>query len=91
MGLPSLLHMLRARRSRDPSPALWGKDVSGSDFRLSSSEIVGNTSQSRQDEVVCLLTAASVPGHQSQVLPSSAVFLINEGLCSWILFFKTKY
>lgn len=44
MGLPSLLHMLRACSSRDPSPALWGKDVSGSDFRLSSPEIVGNTS-----------------------------------------------
>lgn len=45
IGLPSLLHMLRAHSSRDPSAALWGKDVSGSDFRLSSSEIVGNTSQ----------------------------------------------
>lgn len=57
-------------------------------------QFIGNSWEhqpSRQDEVVCLLTAASVPGHQSQVLPSSAVFLINEGLCSWILFFKTKY
>lgn len=84
VGLPSLSPACSQHAVHFLHHQLWGKDIFGSDFRLSLSKIVGDISQAG------LLTAASFSGHQRQVMSSEAVFLTNAVLYLWILFFKRQ-